>query len=114
MGVSPGSFGPWALRCPKVVPRVSGQVFDTLRTLSGHFLDTPEPAAARPREHPVGHSIGPPVFGDTVGDTPQQSLFGTEYDRVKVPPYNGNDPPPAPGSLEALLFPPLLNQVETN
>ena len=36
----------------------------------------------------------------------------TEYDRAKVPPYNGNDPPHAPGSLKALLFPPLLNNVE--
>ena len=35
----------------------------------------------------------------------------TEDDRAKVPPYNGNDPPPAPGSLKALLFPPLLNKV---
>ena len=34
----------------------------------------------------------------------------TEYDWAKVPPYNGNDPPPAPGSLKALLFPPLLNK----
>ena len=43
-------------------------------------------------------------------------IFGpkldTEYDWAKVPPYNGNDPPPAPGSLKALLFPPLLNNVE--
>ena len=31
---------------------------------------------------------------------------------AKVPPYNGNDPPPAPGSLKALLFPPLLIKVE--
>ena len=36
----------------------------------------------------------------------------TEYDRAKVPPYNGNDPPPAPGSLKALLFPPLLNKAQ--
>ena len=36
----------------------------------------------------------------------------TEYDRAKVPPYTGNDPPPAPGSLKALLFPPLANEVE--
>ena len=36
----------------------------------------------------------------------------TEHDRAKVPPYNGNDPPPAPGSLKALLFPPLLNNVQ--
>ena len=36
----------------------------------------------------------------------------TEYNRAKVPPYNGNDPPPAPGSLKALLFPPLLNEVQ--
>ena len=38
--------------------------------------------------------------------------FDTEYDRAKVPPYNGNNPPPAPRSLKALLFPPLLNNVE--
>ena len=36
----------------------------------------------------------------------------TEYDRAKVPPHNGNDPPPAPASLKALLFPPLVNNVE--
>ena len=33
-------------------------------------------------------------------------------DQAKVPPHNGNDPPPAPSSLKALLFPPLLNNVE--
>ena len=31
----------------------------------------------------------------------------TEYDRAKVPPYNGHDPLPSPGSLKAFLFPPL-------
>ena len=40
------------------------------------------------------------------------TLLDTEYDRAKVPPYNGNDPPPAPGSLKTLLFPPLFNNVE--
>ena len=39
-------------------------------------------------------------------------LLDTNYDRAKVPPYNGNDPPPAHGSLKALLFPPVLNNVE--
>ena len=40
-------------------------------------------------------------------------IFGTEYDRAKVPPYNGNDPPPAPGNLKALLFPPAsVNKVQ--
>ena len=34
----------------------------------------------------------------------------TEYDWAKVPPYNGNDPLPVPGSLKALLLPPLLNK----
>ena len=38
--------------------------------------------------------------------------FDTEYDRAKVPPYNENDPPPAPGGLKALLSPPLLNKVQ--
>ena len=41
-----------------------------------------------------------------------RAKVGTEYDRAKVQPYNGNDPPPAPGSLKALLFPPLVNNVE--
>ena len=38
--------------------------------------------------------------------------FDTEYDRANVPPYNGNDPPPAPGSLKRSLFPTLLNEVQ--
>ena len=32
------------------------------------------------------------------------SKIDTEYDRAKVPPYNGNDPPPAPGSLKTLMY----------
>ena len=43
----------------------------------------------------------------------KDSIFDTEYDRAKVPPYNGNDPRPAPGSLKAPLLPPLLNNVQT-
>ena len=39
-------------------------------------------------------------------------MFDTEYDRASVPPYNGNDPPPAPGSLKRSLFPTLLNEVQ--
>ena len=39
-------------------------------------------------------------------------MVETEYHRAKVPPYNGNDPPPAPDSLKALLFPTLLNEVQ--
>ena len=38
--------------------------------------------------------------------------FDTEYDRANVPPYNGNDPPPAPGSLKRSLFQTLLNEVQ--
>ena len=38
--------------------------------------------------------------------------FDTEYDRANVPPYNGNDAPPAPGSLKRSLFPTLLNEVQ--
>ena len=58
-GVSPG--------CPKSVPRVSpecpGHLFHTPGTLSGHFLDTPEPG---PRGHPVRHSLGQPPFSGTL------------------------------------------------
>ena len=39
-------------------------------------------------------------------------FFDTEYDRANVPPYNGNDPPPAPGSLKRSLFPTLLNEAQ--
>ena len=46
----------------------------------------------------------PGLYGDTHIDT--------EYDWAKVPAHNGNDPPPAPGSLKALLFPPLLRKVQ--
>ena len=35
--------------------------------------------------------------------------FDTDCDRAKVPPYNGHDPHPSPGSLQALVFPPLSN-----
>ena len=45
--------------------------------------------------------------------TSHDAKIDTEYDRAKVPPYNGNDPPPALGSLKVLLFPPLLNNVQT-
>ena len=43
---------------------------------------------------------------------PADSRLDTEYDRANVPPYNGNDPPPAPGSLKRSLFPTLLNEVQ--
>ena len=48
----------------------------------------------------------------TAPRTPKKSKFDTEYDRANVPPYNGNDPPPAPGSLKRSLFPTLLNEVQ--
>ena len=40
------------------------------------------------------------------------SGIDTEHDRAKVPPYNGNDPPLAPGNRKAPLCPPLLNEVQ--
>ena len=55
-GVSLGPFAPLALECPKTVPRVSPEcqkgVPDTPGTLSGHFLDSPEPGARRAPETP--------------------------------------------------------------
>ena len=63
LGVSLGPFAPLALECPKSVPRVSPEcqkgVPDTLGTLSGHFLDTPEPGARRAPETPRGTLPGP-------------------------------------------------------
>ena len=47
-------------KCPESVPGVSKRCPDTSGTLSGHFLDTPEPGARRapetPRRTPRGHS----------------------------------------------------------
>ena len=58
LGVSLGPFAPRVPQCPKSVPRVSPEcqkgVPDTLGTLSGHFLDTPEPGARRAPETPRG------------------------------------------------------------
>ena len=51
LGVSLGPSGE-SKKCPESVPGVSGHLFDTLGTLSGHFLDTPEPGARRARETP--------------------------------------------------------------
>ena len=36
--------------------------------------------------------------------------FGTEYDRANFSPLNGKRSPPSPGSLKALLLPPLFEQ----
>ena len=41
-----------------------------------------------------------------------QKKVDTKYDWAKGPPYNGSDPLPSPGSLKALLFPPLVNEVQ--
>ena len=66
-GMFPGPLGRVSPECPKIVRRVSpecpGHFLVTLGTLSGHFLlDTLEPRARRPQEHPVGHSLGLPRF----------------------------------------------------
>ena len=58
-------------KCPESVPGVSGTPFWPFLTLSGHFLDTPEPGARRAPETPRRTlPRTPPVFGDTLGDTP--------------------------------------------
>ena len=56
--------------CPRSVKKVTPGVWDTPRTLSGHFLDTPEPGAQRAPGTPLRTlTRTPPVFGDTLGDT---------------------------------------------
>ena len=56
--VSLGPLGPLGPAGPKSVPRVSPEcqkgVFDTPATLSGHFLETPEPGVRRGPETPRG------------------------------------------------------------
>ena len=72
-GVSPRRFGPRAPECPKSVPRVSPEcqksVSDTLGTLSGHFLDTPEPGARRAPGTPRGTLRRTPPFSGTLSGT---------------------------------------------
>ena len=53
------------------VPGGSGHLFDTPGTLSGHFLGTPEPGARRAPGTPCRTlPRTPPIFRDTLGDTP--------------------------------------------
>ena len=47
-------------RCPESVSGVSGHLFDTPETLSGHLLDTLGPEG--PPRHSPGHSLGHPDF----------------------------------------------------
>ena len=66
---------PWGVsgRSVQTVSReCSGHLFDTLQTLSVHFLDTPEPGGRRAPETPRGtlRRASPPVSGDTFRDTP--------------------------------------------
>ena len=71
----PGPFGPRAPECPKSVPRVSpecqkgdtGHSRDTLGTLFGHSGARGPRAPETPRRT---LPRTPPVFGDTLGDTP--------------------------------------------
>ena len=67
---------------------------------------------------PIGAFWAKPPFAKPPFRFPQYKVGGTkiidiEYDRANVPPYNGNDPPPAPGSLKRSLFPTLFNEVHT-
>ena len=70
-GVSPGPFGPRAPECPKRVPRVSpecpGHLFDTPGTRFGHSGARSPKGPGTPRRT---LPRTPPIFGDTLGDTP--------------------------------------------
>ena len=60
----------------------------------------------------MGRMVQKSLACTTLPRGPYETSFDTEDDLAKVPPYNGNDPPPAPGSLKVLLFPLLLNEVQ--
>ena len=67
-GVSEGVSDGVSKKCPPSVPECQKGVPDTPGTLSGHFLDTPEPGARRAPETPCRTlPRTPPVFGDTLG-----------------------------------------------
>ena len=61
-------------KCPESVPGASRSVPDSPGTLSGHFLDTPEPRARRaPKTSHRTLRRTLPVFGDTPRDTPHDT-----------------------------------------
>ena len=67
---------------PESVPGVSKRCLDTPGTLSGHFLDTPEPSAQSTAGTPRRTlPRTPPIFGDTLGDTPDREtpVAGRRY-----------------------------------
>ena len=90
---------PGALRAPgRSVQKVSRECLqsvqdtflDTMGTLSGHFLDTPEPGARRVQGHPVGHSLGHPRFrghprGYSVGHSRGHSVGHSGRDSCRGP-----------------------------
>ena len=83
--------------------------------MRGHFANKQRQTSADYiHTNPQFHDL-PLDFHHITVQTPKRMLeFDTEYDRANVPPYNGNDPPPAPGSLKRSLFPTLffLNEVQ--
>ena len=72
-GLLQESLGLSGPKCPKSVPRVSPDCQKspphTPGTLSGHFVDTSERGARDTPPRTLSRT--PPVFGDTLGDTPE-------------------------------------------
>ena len=87
-GVFPGSLGPRAPECPKSVPRVSLEcpkhLLDTLGTLSGQFLDTPECGPRRALGTPRGTLPWTPPFSGTLSGTLPGTLWARRAQKTPV------------------------------
>ena len=97
--VSPGPFRPQTRKCPKSVPRVSpecpGHLLDTPGTLSGYFLDTPEPGVR-----------------STPWDTPSETSGFRGHSRDTSGPKRPKDSCSRPGGSQNSL--PLFQDSENN
>ena len=102
-GVSPGVFhrvspgSGVSRKCPKSVPRVSPEcrkgVPDTLGTLSGHFLDTPEPRARRASETLCGKLPETPRLSGTLTGTLPDTLRARRAGETPVAGRRGRNSP---------------------
>ena len=76
--------------CPESVPGVSKKVSGTPGTLSGHFLDTPEPGAQRALGTPLRTRPRTPPFSGTPSGTLSGHFGGGGTPKVTFEPLLGH------------------------
>ena len=104
-------LGQWAFRTESALPDATGQLICTMNSSQKSLCNNVQRNSKTLLEI-SNIRIGLTIPWSTKCENKTLPKFSTEYDRANVPPYNGNDPPPAPGSLKRSLFPTLLNEVQ--